>query len=235
MVSKGSRSDASVERSTTGGGQALTKAETLLCHEFDQAWDHYRHNETTRSQYLGYFFALSLGSVAFGAQAVKSRTLASGLDLALLAAFLLVFALLTGFVYLRVRKAGVVLTHYDLQWNKIREYFYSRIDIAESPYSSLSIRRSDHRALRSRWTRLQSSSEFVILFFSGVTVLSQILLTARIFLIHNANWLERATAIVVAGLTVAIPIVLVRGLGTSFGRFQEYSTNDAKETARSNA
>lgn len=107
----------------TPSGQVLTRQETLLCHEFDQAWDHYRHNETTRSQYLGYFFALSLGSAAFGAQTVRSDALASALDLVLFGVFLLVFAFLTGFVYLGIRKAGVVLTHYESVWNNIRRYF----------------------------------------------------------------------------------------------------------------
>jgi hypothetical protein len=90
----------SSEGTTTAGGQALTKQETLLYHEFDQAWEHYRHNETIRSQYLGYFFALSLGSAAFGAQTVRSDALASASDLVLFGVFLLVFAFLSGFVYL---------------------------------------------------------------------------------------------------------------------------------------
>jgi len=102
-----------IRRSTMAGRQELTKGEILLCHEFDQAWEHYRHNETTRSQYLGYFFALTVGSAAFGTQAVNSRSLSSALDLLLLGAFVLTFAFLTGFVYLGIRKAAVVLTHYE--------------------------------------------------------------------------------------------------------------------------
>ena len=202
--------------SATASEQALSKQETLLFHEFDQAWDHYRHNETTRSQYLGYFFALSLGSAAFGAQTFRSGALSSALDLILFGIFLLVFAFLTGFVYLGIRKAGVVLTHYESAWNQIRKYFYSDVDIQSEPYSSLSIRSYNHRALRSRWTRLQSSSEFVVLFFSGLTVISQALVSARLFMIHNASWPERIIAIGMAALTAAIPIFLIVGLGTSF-------------------
>src|ERR1039457_1513974 len=63
----------------TASKEALTKEEILLCHEFDQAWDHYRQNENLRSQYLGYFFVLAVGSAAFGAQTVRSPTLSSPL------------------------------------------------------------------------------------------------------------------------------------------------------------
>ena len=209
-----------IRRPTTASRQELTKGEILLCHEFDQAWEHYRHNETTRSQYLGYFFALTVGSAAFATQAVNSRSLSSALDLLLLGVFVLTFAFLTGFVYLGIRKAGVVLAHYESVWNNIRRYFYSDADFQSKPYSSLSIRSSDHQALRSRWTRLQSSSEFIILFFSGVTITSQALLCARLFTIPNATLAERLIAVGMVALTAAIPILLVATLGTSFRRFK---------------
>jgi hypothetical protein len=94
-VSRGLRSKSNarlVGRPKTASEQVLTKAEILLCHEFDQAWDHYRHNETVRSQYLGYFFALAVGSAAFGSQTVRSHTLSSALDLVLFSLFLLTFS-----------------------------------------------------------------------------------------------------------------------------------------------
>jgi hypothetical protein len=200
----------------TASKEALTKEEILLCHEFDQAWDHYRQNENLRSQYLGYFFVLAVGSAAFGAQTVRSPTLSSPLGLVLFGVFLLAFALLTGFVYLGVRKSGIALTHYELVWNNIRRHFYSNIDQQSEPYKSLSIRSSDHQALRLRWTRMQSSSEIVILFFSALTVISEFLLCTRLFLIHNAIWPERLLAVGISTLTAAIPILLLVGLGTSF-------------------
>jgi hypothetical protein len=220
-ASRGSHSKTTARlsrRPTTASRQELTKEEILLCHEFDQAWEHYRHNETARSQYLGYFFALTVGSAAFGTQAVNSHSLSSALDLLLLGVFILTFAFLTGFVYLGIRKAAVVLAHYESVWNNIRKYFYTNADFQSEPYSSLSIRSSDHRALRSRWTRMQSSSEFVILFFSGVAVISQALLTARLFIISNVTLAERLIALGMAALTAAIPILLVAALGTSFRR-----------------
>jgi hypothetical protein len=193
----------------------LTKAEILLCHEFDQAWEHYRHNENTRSQYLGYFFVLVVGSAAFGAQTIKSHTLSAPLDLVLFGVFLLTLAFLTGFVYLGVRKAGIVLAHYESLWNDIRKYFYSDIDRETKPYESLNIRGSGHRALISRWTRMQSSSEFILLFFSFLVVASEALLSARLFTIP-ANWPERIVAIGIVVITAAIPLLLISGLGTSF-------------------
>jgi hypothetical protein len=102
-----------------------------------------------------------------------------------------------------VRKAGVVLTHYESAWNSIRKYFYAQADIQSEHYSSLSIRSYDHRALRSRWTRMQTSSEFVVLFFSALTFMAQALVSARLFVIHNASWPERLIAIGMAAVTAA--------------------------------
>jgi hypothetical protein len=197
--------------------EPLSKAEILLCHEFDQAWEHYRHNENTRSQYLGYFFVLAVGSAAFGAQTARSHTLSAPLDLVLFGVFLLTLAFLTGFVYLGVRKAGIVLAHYEALWNDIRRYFYSDSDWETKPYKSLNIRGSGHRALISRWTRMQSSSEFILLFFSFLVVVSEALLSARLFTIP-ANWPERIIAISMMVITAAIPFLLISGLGTSFRR-----------------
>jgi hypothetical protein len=176
---------------------------------------------------------LSLGSAAFGAQTVRSDALSSAPDLVLFGVFLLVFTFLTGFVYLGIRKAGVVLTHYESVWNNVRKYFYSDVNIQSEPYSSLSIRSYDHRALRLRWTRMQSSSELVVLFFAGLTVISQALLTARLFMIHNASWPERIIAIGMTALTAAIPIFLISGLGTSFRKSAIVKTAHSNTSATS--
>jgi hypothetical protein len=225
----------STKRSTQPGvgqvdaaAQALANQEALLFHEFNQAWDHYRHNETTRSQYLGYFFALSLGVAGFGTQTVKSSSLSSPLELILLEVFLLVFAFLAGFVYLGIRKAGIVLGHYESVWNNIREHFYVGVDTRTDPYRSLNIRSYDHRALRSRWTGIQVSSEFIVLFFSALTIISEFLITARLFVIHNANWMERSIAISISVLVAAIPIILLSGMGSSLFKQRGKSKAESK-------
>src|SRR5215467_13968676 len=84
--------------------EVLTKSEALLCQEFEQAWLHYRQNESLRSQYLGYFFALVVGSAAFGAQTVRSHAWSSPANLVLFEIFLLTLSLLGCFVYLGVRR-----------------------------------------------------------------------------------------------------------------------------------
>ena len=42
----------------------LTSAETLLRDEFGQAWQHFRHLETMRSQYLAFAFTITLAALA---------------------------------------------------------------------------------------------------------------------------------------------------------------------------
>jgi hypothetical protein len=204
-----------VRRRRANAPDLLTMGEILLSHEFEQAWQHYRQNETLRSQYLGYFFALVLGSAAFGAQTVRSRALSSPVSLILFEVFLLTLALLSCFVYLGVRRAGIALAHYEAAWNAIRDYFYSSIDRRVEPYCSLNIRDSGHKILSYRWTGMQPLSECVIALLSLFIVIFQIGLFVRLILI-NAAWWEQAIGVGILAVTLTAPILVIASAGTSF-------------------
>lgn len=80
---------------------------------------------------------------------------------------------------------------------------------------------------------MQSSSEFVVLFFSALTVISQALVSARLFVIHDASWPERMIAIGMAALTAAIPIFLIAGLGASSRKSAIVKTAQSNTSAAS--
>jgi hypothetical protein len=210
----GSSSATPIRRSRAKLPDVLTRSEILLCHEFEQAWQHYRQNESLRSQYLGYFFALIVASAAFGTQTVRSRALSSPPSLVLFEIFLLALSLLSCFVYLGVRRAGIALTHYESVWNVIRDHFYSGVDRQAEPYRSLNIRASSHKVLRRRWTGMQALSEFVVMLLCMLDGILQIVLSARLFLVSATYW-ERAMGVGILVITFTVPISVIAAAGTS--------------------
>ena len=55
--------------------------EAFLISEYDHSWNHYRHVETQRLQYLGFFFT-SLGVAAFSVPILSSVTLNADMSIA---------------------------------------------------------------------------------------------------------------------------------------------------------
>jgi hypothetical protein len=68
-----------------------------LLAEFDQAWTHYRHVESMRTQYLGFFFTISLGSTALAVPTVSADALDDPSRPASFAVFLWVFSVVASF------------------------------------------------------------------------------------------------------------------------------------------
>jgi heme/copper-type cytochrome/quinol oxidase subunit 4 len=98
----------------------------FLLREFQEAWTQYRHIESMRVQYLGFFFTVILGSLGFAITMLKDL---SGKNVSLLFFGLLsmiwVLNWLTIFLYTSVRKSGFVLGHYNNVINNIRGRIYS--------------------------------------------------------------------------------------------------------------
>jgi hypothetical protein len=54
-----------------------TSAETLLRDEFGQAWQHFRHLESMRSQYLAFTFTITLASLAAAITSILAQEVSS--------------------------------------------------------------------------------------------------------------------------------------------------------------
>jgi hypothetical protein len=106
--------------STPAPGGTGPDTRDFLVREFDQAWSHYRHLKNTRSQYLGFFFTVTLAATGAGAAVVRGGPVDHTAPLVLTAVFLVIYMQFATFVYVSVRKMGVVLTYYETLQNTIR-------------------------------------------------------------------------------------------------------------------
>jgi hypothetical protein len=84
----------------------------FLLDQYNQAWSHYRHTESMRTQYLGFFFTVLLGSAAFALPILRSsddspEAAATGTLL-----FLVALQAMSYFACVSVIRMGSVLRHY---------------------------------------------------------------------------------------------------------------------------
>jgi hypothetical protein len=77
-----------------------------------QAWEQQRHLESTRSQYLGFFFTAVLGVTALAGPRLADDSLRTAGDLLTVAALAVALELLTGFLYVSVIRLNRVLGQY---------------------------------------------------------------------------------------------------------------------------
>lgn len=80
--------------------------------EYAQAWEHYRHTETQRLQYLGFFFTVALGSVALAVPLIADSGLASSAKILVAGLFAMTFQTTTYFIFVSVHRFGAVLDFY---------------------------------------------------------------------------------------------------------------------------
>jgi hypothetical protein len=187
----------------------LTRAEALLIAEFNQAWEHYRQNETIRTQHFALFSAVTIAAVGVGSQAAARSNFDDAATVLAFSGSLFVFATFTGFIYITLRKVDVALQHYELVWNQVRNYFYRGVDRRIEPYKSLSIRDRDHPMLYTaglwRFTKIQASIENLVLGAAVLVSCGQTSLTIDVLLTQRSDWPVVAT---VAALTGASWIVV---------------------------
>jgi len=90
----------------------LERGDELTLRAWEQAWEHLRHLETMRSQYLGFFFTAVLGVTALAGPRLADDSLRSAGDLLTVSALAVALELLTGFLYISVIRVNKVLGHY---------------------------------------------------------------------------------------------------------------------------
>jgi hypothetical protein len=92
-----------------------------LAREWEQAWNHYRHLETTRTQYLGFFFTVLIASIGLAVGLLKDVK-HSDLPAVLFGLFVLaeVVFLITLGLYTAIKKMGYVLKRYHIIIRSVR-------------------------------------------------------------------------------------------------------------------
>jgi hypothetical protein len=93
-------------------GEAEVEGADYVMREWEQAWAHSRHLETTRGQYLGFFFTAVLGVTAIAGPRLADDAFGSPSSLTILAVLLLGLLSLNAFLYLAVIHLNAVLSYY---------------------------------------------------------------------------------------------------------------------------
>lgn len=110
--------------------QYLTAKEIgFLAEMYQQTWNHYRHLEVQRTNYLAFFFTAALGTVGVGIPLIITGD-GSSLFAKLMTALALVFVFeaLGLFVFASLRRSGRVLKHYDEAMRSIRNQWGRSLD-----------------------------------------------------------------------------------------------------------
>lgn len=87
----------------------LASAEALLHEEFGQSWQHFRHLETMRGQYLAFAFTVTLASLAASIPLVAGVDEIDGTTLLPAGVFVLLYCLVIGFLYPSTDRTYTVL------------------------------------------------------------------------------------------------------------------------------
>ncbi|MGA8725553.1 MAG: hypothetical protein WB565_10960, partial [Acidimicrobiales bacterium] len=201
------RSDSSVaqSRATSEFIEELDRGELLL-KEFEQAWLHYRQNESLRTQYLVFVgsVALAIPPVLVALEALKSIR-ASSIIFAD-CCFLGVAGLLFLFAYLGIRRFDEVMRFYESVWQIVRE----RIYLPKLPelLNIFNIRHTENYVIRSRIFRAGAASRLVPLTFLLLDSGALVVLTIRLASEQSPRW-----QLVVSSIITAFSLVAILGIG----------------------
>jgi hypothetical protein len=187
---------------------ALTAAETLLRDDFGQAWQHFRHLETMRSQYLAFAFTITLASYAAAITLVANIEKIDSMVVLLTGVFVQLYCLVVGSLYFSVRKIRVVLAHFRRTIEDVRHYFYDRVKTGfDYDTGRLDISRQSYTVLGWRLFRLQTASELILIAFLVVSGVVEAICAVGIFALAPTWW--QATLVVILFACVATIVTAV--------------------------
>ena len=187
-------------------GARLTRAETLMLEEYQQAWDHSRHLETIRGQYLGFFFTVALGSAAV-AIPIVGAALNNRVRLLMFSGFLTVFFLLTSLIYISVVKFGLILGQYQRGIHLIRDYLYAESNTPEDLIQWMRFRELRNPLVTSRLFSVQTAAERILRLFLFLTTFATSLVGLRLRTLQAPWW-----QIALVGFLVAVTLLAASAL-----------------------
>lgn len=154
-----------------------------LIREWEQAWNHNRHLESTRSQYLGFFFTVTLASVSVSIGLMKGvadkdqPAVLTGLLVLGFVVFLITLALFTA-----IKKIGYVLAQYSTIVNSVRNEMEFPSN-KEFPYKIKDLYGYPKEVLESKLFRVQGAAE--ILLGIAALVLVGVLIAGSLFFFNS--------------------------------------------------
>ncbi|MCD0418900.1 hypothetical protein LOC51_16950 [Rubrivivax sp. JA1024] len=179
---------------------------SFLWAEATQAWNHYRHLEETRRNYLAFHSATTLTSLGF--LATIGKDIAS-LDVVVLSAvvsgFLVFLFVLSFFVWANLLRIGYVLQAYEEIMTETRRFALG----SESPAFKLwNIRDRLPGVVRLKVFTVQNAANYLALLSCALVCIAQILLTTSVV---RGDAYSRVWA-PYRGVFIVISIAMVAGL-----------------------
>jgi len=141
-----------------------------MIYEGQQAWEHYRHVEAERNQYLGYFFTIAIAAMglfatlnAYGGQTQRALTITIS------AAICPMVASLGLIVYWSVEQFRHVLAFYNMKVVEIRDLLLRGIsEELDSFVDRMNVRASLPIAVRGRLSGPQPASELILVVLTAL-------------------------------------------------------------------
>ena len=176
----------------------------FLIGEYQQAWDHYRHIENARTQYLGFFFTASLGGVALAAPILAANAGRLDIQLVSLGSFTAVFEVFALFVLMSVSRFGVVLLRYDIAMTRIR---WRRARITKVRPKAATYLWTGHSPA---WRSAQRAAEAIVMGFLAVGVVTFVIVVG-VAVTHSFFVIGVGGSILGAGCLAATAIGAIVG------------------------
>ncbi|SFW62503.1 hypothetical protein [Amycolatopsis australiensis] len=194
-------------------GASQAQAELVLRDELGQAWQHYRHLEVLRGQYLTFAFTVTFALAAIGIPATPKLSSSPSL-LLLTASLTLFYALFITSYYANVRKIRFLLMHYQRVMMGLRKHFLT-VPGFEPHLAALELMSSIHPVIRHWAFRIQTISEAVFVFLLALATVIEAVTTVAVAR-HGVWWqilLMAAidgVAVLLSGSVVGFAVLLRR-------------------------
>jgi hypothetical protein len=197
--------------------------DALVLIEFEQAWLHYRQNETMRTQYLASLLLLVAGLATVGNSIATGDALKSPRSLLELSAIIFAFQIVVAVIFITVRRIGIVLVAYEAIWGRIRREVYgagsdliTKFDVryvfAASSAPKRSLGRLGRKALLGSKYSIQTWAEGLLLFFLLLGILGYVLIVVQM-LSRRLLWTWSIPPALLAVMSAAFCMWLVRSVG----------------------
>lgn len=195
------------------GGSAAQQSDEFLKSELQHAWTHYRHLETIRTTYIGYYVTVLLGTSGWLVTQLKDGFVhppARGLIVGLLSFGLVLFGV-AALLMMTVIRIGFVLATYEDLMISARHYFYG--GFSSQAYVVWDIRKRLPEVVTRQKFRIQGAAEYLGIATCCLVTVAEFAFTALLFYESlNRHWDLAAACSCAMGTACAITMsyVLVR-------------------------
>lgn len=187
---------------------AKSMKESQLLREWEQAWNHYRHLESSRSQYVGFFFTVLLATISIAIGFMKGITLDSK-PIVIFGLIGLIFVdfFITISIFIIIKKTGYVLRRYEIIIETVREEF--GVESSEKlPFDLADMKDYPSQVFDSKIFSVHRSTEIILGFSCFLFV--ALLITALLYLFISKiyfEWWQKAIGI---GIVIIAMIYLFK-------------------------